>query len=65
MDADHKDREAEWLRRAADLEDEAGGFPLETGVILNAVRPKPACPAVREQPVEVDPAADPDLRTPP
>lgn len=40
-DARARSAEAEWLRRAADLEDAAGGFPLETGVILNAVRPKP------------------------
>jgi hypothetical protein len=42
MSESKKQAEAEWLRRAADLEEEAGGFPSETGVILNAVRgPKP------------------------
>jgi len=36
----NRDAEAEWLRQMADVEEEAGGFPLETGVILNSVRPK-------------------------
>jgi hypothetical protein len=50
-----REKEAAWLRAAADLEEEAGGFPLETGVILNAVRPKPSLSPIRERLAELDP----------
>lgn len=32
--------EAEWLRRMADLEDEGGGFPAETGVLVQRIEEK-------------------------
>ena len=35
-----KDAEAEWLQRVADIEDEVGGFPVETGVITRHVQGK-------------------------
>jgi hypothetical protein len=33
-----KNQEAEWLRQAADMEEAAGGFPTETGVIVHKLK---------------------------
>lgn len=55
MTPDEKRKEAEWLRRVADEEEAAGGFPTETGVILNSVRPKSVRSPVREALAALDP----------